>query len=216
MMEWLALALFALYVLVGFGIRTAVQVRRTGDSGFRGLSGSPGTAEWWAGILFVAALVAAVAGPVAGLLGLRSVGWLAEPWVAAVGVSLTLAGVLGTFLTQLAMGESWRVGVDEDERTALVVDGPFALVRNPIFTAMLVTGAGIALVVPNVIALLGWALLLVAIELQVRVVEEPYLRRHHGDGYVGYLAAVGRFVPGIGRVPARDGDLVESRRRVTY
>ncbi|UMG94907.1 isoprenylcysteine carboxylmethyltransferase family protein [Nocardioides sp. TF02-7] len=202
-MEVAALGLLALYVLVGFGIRTVVQVRRTGDSGFRGLSGSPGTAEWWAGILFAAALLTAVLGPGAGLLGLEAVGPLADPRVAVLGIGLTLLGIVGTFLTQLSMGDNWRVGVDEDEHTALVTHGPFALVRNPIFTAMIVTGAGIALIVPNVIALLGWIVLVVAIELQVRVVEEPYLLRHHGDDYRGYLASVGRFLPAVGLQPGR-------------
>ncbi|MET9817324.1 MULTISPECIES: hypothetical protein [unclassified Streptomyces] len=40
------------------------------------------------------------------------------------------------------MGASWRVGVDVGERTALITGGPFAYVRNPIFTAMAVTGLG--------------------------------------------------------------------------
>ncbi len=71
------------------------------------------------------------------------------------------------------MGESWRIGVHESERTDLVTKGPFGLVRNPIFTAMLVTGAGIALVVPNFIAVAGWMLLLIATELQVRVSKSP-------------------------------------------
>jgi protein-S-isoprenylcysteine O-methyltransferase Ste14 len=34
----------------------------------------------------------------------------------------------------------------------------------------------------------------------VRIVEEPYLLAKHGDAYRGYLANVGRFVPGVGRV----------------
>jgi hypothetical protein len=74
--EWLALALLAFYALIGIGIRTVVQIRRTGDSGFRGLSGSPGTAEWWVGVLFAAALIAGALGPVAGLLGLPEISWL--------------------------------------------------------------------------------------------------------------------------------------------
>ncbi|WP_206051727.1 methyltransferase family protein [Nocardioides ferulae] len=197
-MEWLALTLFALYGLVGFGIRTLVQIRRTGDSGFRGLSGSPGTAEWWAGVLFAAALVTGVLGPVAGLLGLPELPGLDQAWLAATGVVLAALGIAGTLLTQLAMRESWRIGVDESEQTDLVTKGPFGLVRNPIFTAMLVTGAGIAVVVPNFIAVAGWMLLLIATELQVRVVEEPYLRRHHGNRYRQYLANVGRFIPAIG------------------
>lgn len=197
-MEWLALALFVLYVLVGFGIRTAVQIRRTGDSGFRGLSGSPGSAEWWAGVLFATALVAGVLAPIAGLLGLSAISALELRPVQAAGAALATLGILGTFITQRDMGDNWRVGVDEDERTELVTSGSFAMVRNPIFAAMLVTGAGIALVVPNGIALGGWVLLLLAIELQVRVVEEPYLRRHHGEPYQRYVARVGRFLPGVG------------------
>lgn len=93
------------------------------------------------------------------------------------------------------MGGSWRVGVDEGERTALVTVGAFALVGNPFFTATLVTGAGLALIVPNAVAILGSAR---AIELRVEVVEEPSLRRLHGERYPAYRTTVGRFVPGVG------------------
>ena len=98
------------------------------------------------------------------------------------------------------MGDSWRIGVDEEERTALVTSGPFAVVRNPIFAAMLPTSLGLALLVPNVVALAGLAALVIALEIQVRLVEEPYLLRAHGDAYSEYAARVGRFVPGLGRL----------------
>ena len=42
--------------------------------------------------------------------------------------------------------------------------------------------------------------LLVAVELQVRLVEEPYLLRTHRQVYASYAAATGRFVPGLGRL----------------
>ena len=54
------------------------------------------------------------------------------------------------------------------------------------------------LIVPNAVAILGSARLLVAIELQVEVVEEPSLRRLHGERYPAYRTTVGRFVPGVG------------------
>jgi protein-S-isoprenylcysteine O-methyltransferase Ste14 len=88
--------------------------------------------------------------------------------------------------------------VDTNERTTLVRTGVFGLVRNPIFTAIMVFGLGIALVTPNVLAIIGFVLLVGTIELQVRVVEEPYLLTVHGDNYRNYLAHVGRFVPGVG------------------
>ena len=49
-------------------------------------------------------------------------------------------------------------------------------------------------------AIASFAALLVALEIQVRAVEEPYLLRTHGDAYRRYAAATGRFVPGIGRI----------------
>jgi protein-S-isoprenylcysteine O-methyltransferase Ste14 len=97
------------------------------------------------------------------------------------------------------MGASWRVGVDAAERTELVTGGLFARVRNPVFTAMTFTAAGLALMVPTVIPALALMVLVVAIELQVRVVEEPYLSVVHGRAYDAYAARAGRFVPGIGR-----------------
>ena len=76
----------------------------------------------------------------------------------------------------------------------------FARVRNPIFTAMLIFAAGITLMTPNPLALAAFLVLLVTIELQVRVVEEPYLNTAHGQAYRDYCETVGRFVPHIGRI----------------
>ena len=206
-MAALALCLYGLWAALAFGLRAMVQLRRTGDSGFRGFHGTPGSAEWWAGILFAVAVAAGVLAPVADLTGLlEPVGWLHRNGVQIAGAVLAGLGVLGTLAAQLAMGDSWRVGVDPGERTALVTDGPFRWVRNPIFTAMLATGFGLALMVPNVLALVGAAGLLVGLELQVRLVEEPYLVRVHGDTYRAYAARVGRFLPGIGREASQPTD----------
>ncbi|MGV0653044.1 methyltransferase family protein [Mycolicibacterium thermoresistibile] len=193
-----ALVLFTVFALLGFGWRSWVQYRRTGSTGFRGLSGRFGSAEWFAGVGFVAALATAVLAPMLQAVGvvtpLTDAGWLH-----GVGVVLAVAGIAATVYAQIDMGESWRIGVDQTETTTLVRGGVFGLVRNPIFTAMLIFGSGVALVTPNVIAVLGFALLLGSIQLQVRVVEEPYLAAVHGAEYREYLAEVGRFVPRVGR-----------------
>ncbi|HYP56098.1 MAG TPA: isoprenylcysteine carboxylmethyltransferase family protein [Solirubrobacterales bacterium] len=116
----------------------------------------------------------------------------------AAGIALALVGIVATFVAQSAMGDAWRIGVEAEERTSLVTDGPFALVRNPIFAAMAPTALGLALMVPSVVALLGLVALLVALELQVRLVEEPHLLRAHGAAYADYAGRVGRFLPGVG------------------
>lgn len=198
--EWLALGLTGLYMLIAFGVRTAIQIRRTGDSGFRGLSGAPGSPEWWAGVLFAVAVLAGFGGPVAGLAGLPELDLLEDGSIRVAGSILAGLGIIGTLVSQVEMGDNWRIGVDEGDRTHLVTAGLFGVVRNPFFTATILTGTGIALLVPNAVAILGWVLLLVAIELQVRVVEEPYLSRHHGQAYQRYLSTAGRFFPRVGLV----------------
>ena len=194
-----AIILFATFAALGFGWRSWVQHRATGSTGFRGISGRLGSAEWFAGAGVVVALVAGVTAPVLQLTDtVAPLPVLQAAWLQAAGVGLGVFGIAATVYAQVYMGESWRIGVDPNETTTLVRSGVFGWVRNPIFTAMLVFGAGLALVTPNVVALGGFVLLLLSIELQVRVVAEPYLAAVHGDAYHAYLAAVGRFVPGIG------------------
>lgn len=200
-MAEVALALYVLYLALAFGARTAVHLRRTGSSGFHGLGGRPGSLEWLAGIGFAVALLLGFAAPVLQLIGvtgpLSALDMVGIRWVGTV---LVVLGIVATLYAQTAMGTSWRIGVDADERTALVTNGPFALVRNPIFSAMIPTALGLTLLAPNPVAILGLAVLIVALELQVRVVEEPYLLVAQGSAYADYAARVGRFVPGVGRL----------------
>jgi protein-S-isoprenylcysteine O-methyltransferase Ste14 len=140
-----------------------------------------------------------VAVPVADLAGIDRWAALDRPAVAAAGLVLMVAGSVVTVWAQFAMGRSWRIGVDTSERTELVTRGPFRSVRNPIYTAMLVTVTGIALAIPKVLAGILLALTVCALEIQVRAVEEPHLRATHRQEYAAYLARTGRFVPGVGR-----------------
>lgn len=200
-MATLALLLYLVYLVLAFGLRTLIQVRRTGSTGFHGLGGRPGSAEWIAGVGFTVALLVGAAAPVLALLDVvEPIAALDTTAVHIAGLVLAVGGIGLTFYAQVAMGASWRIGVDPAERTQLVTSGPFALVRNPIFAAMLPTALGLTLLVPSWVALTGLAGLVVALELQVRVVEEPYLLRAHGEAYARYAARVGRFVPGVGRL----------------
>lgn len=199
-MATVSLLLYLGFLGSAFGLRAVLHRRRTGSAGFRGVSGRPGSAEWWGGVLFVLAIALGLLAPLTQLL--TWVTPLALPGGVVgnvLGGVLALAGIIATLLAQGAMGASWRVGVDREERTDLVTGGLFRLARNPIFTAMTATAAGLTLLTPNVIALLGALALLAAIQLQVRIVEEPHLRRMHGQSYVDYGRRVGRFLPGIGR-----------------
>ena len=147
-------------------------------------------------------MLLAIAAPLAELAGLAPFAILDHPVVRFGGVVLVVLGIILTIGSQLAMGESWRGDVDPDVRTPLVTSGPFALVRNPIFSGAALSATGLALVVPNVLSLAMLVLFIAGLEIQVRLVEEPYLLRVHGEAYRRYAARTGRFVPGVGRLRA--------------
>lgn len=186
--------LLVIYFAVNFGWRTVRQWQTTGSSGFHGISGRFGSVEWVGGVLFVVGLLLGVAAPVASYAGV-SVLTVPSHWQAVAATAVVLVGIAGTTWAQLEMGKSWRIGVNQNERTDLIQSGPFALVRNPIFSFMILTSFGLTWLLPNWISLAATASVVVAIELQVRFVEEPYLRRVHGDTYDRYCKSVSRFVP---------------------
>jgi protein-S-isoprenylcysteine O-methyltransferase Ste14 len=200
----LALLLWALFGVFGVVVRVVLHLRRTGTTGVRSISGKVGSAEWLGGVAFLASIALGVAAPVLDLAD------LVEPIGALDGVGAHVAGLVlfglgfaGVLWSQHALGSSWRIGVEESERTTLVITGPFELVRNPIYTAMTAVWLGLTLLVPSVVSLVAVGLLVIALELQTRLVEEPYLLSSQGESYADYARRMGRFLPGIGTLRQR-------------
>lgn len=194
-MTWSALGGYAAFVLLAFGVRTVVHYRRTGRTGWV----RPRSPVAWLseGLLTLSGSGSAI-GPAFDLAG--ALGPMGRPpgAVRVLGVVVLGAGMALSLAAQRAMGRSWRAGVDPAQRTELVTSGPFGVVRNPFYVAMLSAGAGVALVVPNGVSVGAVGVLVIGMELLVRLVEEPYLRRTHGEDYVRYASRTGRFVPGLG------------------
>jgi protein-S-isoprenylcysteine O-methyltransferase Ste14 len=91
------------------------------------------------------------------------------------------------------MGNSWRIGIDEEKKTPLVQSGLFRFSRNPIFLGMIITLLGVFLTIPNALTLLFLSLGFVLIQIQVRL-EEEFLTRTQGEGYAEYRRQVRRWL----------------------
>jgi protein-S-isoprenylcysteine O-methyltransferase Ste14 len=192
-----SLGLEVVYLAVCLVLPLAVSRARAGTWALR-LTPGAGAAV---GALFVVANVAQAVPPVLAVLGvLPRIGALDHLGVHVAGVALGV-GALGSIVwAQRAMRSSWRIGVDPLERTALVTGGPFRLVRNPIYLGAVAMALAVAMLIPNPTSLAVVALFVVAVQAQVRAVEEPLLARLHGGQYAAWAARVGRFVPGVGRI----------------
>jgi protein-S-isoprenylcysteine O-methyltransferase Ste14 len=200
-MAKLAVAMLIAFGALTFGVRVAIQLRRTGKTGLIGLRPGAGWLEWLAGILFIGGMAMAVASVIWVLNdALDPIEALDTDALHAVGIVLASIGGLAVFGAQLGMGESWRIGVSDEERTDLITGGWFSFCRNPIYTAMIVGWTGFALMVPTWLGFAAVAVIATGLQLQVRVVEEPHLIRTHGDAYHAYASRVGRFLPWLGRL----------------
>jgi len=124
---------------------------------------------------------------------LMPVPWLQHPWIRSTGIVLLIASLVWIVLAQAQMGESWRIGIDTDNKTKLVQTGVYRISRNPIFFGMMVTLFGLFLVIPNAVTLVIFVLIVVLINIQVRL-EEEYLKGSHGEEYMRYQRTVARWI----------------------
>jgi protein-S-isoprenylcysteine O-methyltransferase Ste14 len=149
-------------------------------------------------------------GTVAGFLPWTLTGWRAGsglPWpVRLLGIPLILAGLLvivPAFVRFVVEGLGTPAPVAEPGR--LVVGGPYHLVRNPMYVAVLLAIFGQALLLARW-ALVGYGLLAAAAMIGfVKGYEEPHLRQIHGARYDAYRAAVPGWIPWSRRRGRRDG-----------
>jgi len=145
-------------------------------------------------------LVVLVAG--AALLEQRSGGRLAFHAGAAVaGVALALAGVALHARARRALGVLWSSAVAVRTGHAVVRRGPYAVVRHPLYLAVLLLAAGTVLAHPSLATLCVAAGLGAGMALKIPA-EERALRDACGDEWTRYAAAVPALLPRPSRLRA--------------
>ena len=200
-MEVLALAMLGAVLVLTFLVRVAISLRQTGTTGLIGPRPGAGPVEALSGVLFIGGIVLGALSPYLVLQDeLGTIDSLDSDPIQAIGLVVASIAGLTIFGAQLGMGPSWRIGVSDDQGTDLITTGWFSIVRNPIYTSMIAAWIGFFLMVPTWLGIAATIAAIIGLEMQVRLVEEPYLLRAHGDEFRAYAARVGRFVPGVGRL----------------
>lgn len=118
--------------------------------------------------------------------------YLEHSYLQYVGWSLLLLSLILVWVAQSQMANSWRIGIDEKNKTELVTNGLFSVSRNPIFLGVMIANLGLMLIIPNAFTLLIVSLSTVSINTQIRL-EEVFLKRSHGKVYQDYLNQVRRW-----------------------
>lgn len=144
--------------------------------------------------IFVPMLMPFVAGlpwffaPV-GFAGGVLVGWIA--------VAIATVAFAITWVCWIRMGKSWRMGIDPNEKTQLVYNGPYAYVRHPIYGLSQVLVLMSLAAWPTPLMLIVAVIHMVLMQWEVRR-EDKYLVALHGPAYAEYMKKVGRFMPRFG------------------
>ena len=119
--------------------------------------------------------------------------YLENKILAIIGWSLLILSLIVVWIAQTHMANSWRIGIDKENRSELVTSGFFSISRNPIFLGIMIANVGLFLVLPNASTLLIISLSTLSINTQIRL-EEDFLMSEFGTDYEDYCKKVRRWI----------------------
>jgi protein-S-isoprenylcysteine O-methyltransferase Ste14 len=117
-----------------------------------------------------------------------------EEWIGWAGIALTWVGVALAIWARYCLGEYWSARVTLKEGHQLIRTGPYAFVRHPIYTGMLLASTGTALVAGESRGILAIVLLLAA-HSRKAAREEALLTTEFGEKYAAYQRSTGFLFP---------------------
>jgi len=117
-----------------------------------------------------------------------------QPLVAYVALAFAIAAFVATLVCWKKMGRSWRMGINPDDKTQLVISGPYAYLRHPIYALSSLLMLCTMAILPSPVMLVVGVMHIGLLQWEARR-EEQYLTRLHGPSYADYAARTGRFVP---------------------
>ncbi len=123
---------------------------------------------------------------------LSPISWLVKDKIQYIGIGLLMITLPLICLAQAQMGNSWRINIDNKNKTGLITHGLFAKSRNPIFLFMKINLVATFLVIPNGVSLSVLLTGIALIDVQVAM-EEVHLINAHPQAYKSYCQKVNRW-----------------------
>lgn len=118
--------------------------------------------------------------------------------VYAIGILIMLAGLILAIWARRTLGRNWSANVQIKQDHELVTDGPYATVRHPIYTALILMFVGNAIVVGDVRGVVGVLIVWASFYLKSRR-EEQFMLSEFGEPYAHYRQRTGGIWPRLFR-----------------
>jgi protein-S-isoprenylcysteine O-methyltransferase Ste14 len=116
------------------------------------------------------------------------------PWEFWVAASLTVAGILFTVWARVHLGGNWSGIVTIKHGHELIANGPYAIVRHPIYTGLLVAFIGSAMAGGEWRGVFAVLIAWWALWRKLRL-EERWMAERFGQQYEAYCRRVPALVP---------------------
>ncbi len=113
-----------------------------------------------------------------------------------IGAGLAIIGSLFAIWARVALGGNWSGTPTVKDSHELVVRGPYALSRHPIYTGLLTTTLGTVLVVGEWRSFVGFFLVILALMLKM-CHEEKLMTQQFPETYPRYRQQVKALIPGL-------------------
>jgi protein-S-isoprenylcysteine O-methyltransferase Ste14 len=117
-----------------------------------------------------------------------------NPWIAGTAIILVIAGLTFSVWARRHLGQFWSSRVTLKTDHQLIQTGPYARVRHPIYSGLLLALIGTALFVGEWRALVGVALVF-GVHWHKARREEALLTREFGATYEQYCGRTGALMP---------------------
>ncbi len=111
-----------------------------------------------------------------------------------IGLVLTIAGIAFAIWARFFLGTNWSATPAVKQNHLLIRNGPYRIVRHPIYSGLLLAMFGTALAVGRWRGLIGLAVLSAAWHFKSRT-EERYMEEEFGSEYQRYRRQVKGLIP---------------------
>jgi protein-S-isoprenylcysteine O-methyltransferase Ste14 len=109
--------------------------------------------------------------------------------------AVTLAGILFAWWARIHLGRLWSGAITRKAEHRVVDSGPYALVRHPIYTGLIVAILATAAAQATVTGCLGAALIATGLWLKARIEERFLIAELGADAYGDYRRRVPMLLP---------------------
>jgi protein-S-isoprenylcysteine O-methyltransferase Ste14 len=120
--------------------------------------------------------------------------WPQSPLAAGIGLAFTAAGLCFAVWARVHLGKYWSGRITLKVNHRVIQAGPYAWVRHPIYSGLILALFGTAIMLGTISAFAGFTFMVISFVRKLKI-EETWLRSQFGAEYEAYQHRVKALIP---------------------